>query len=259
MEEVKMTKEDVVKQFTSLKGIGKAKAELLYNNGLDSLDKLKKASIEELTKIKGINEKFAKDIKDQLKAEAKPKETAKPEKKVKAKTEAKPKKEKTTKEESKTKEKTKAEKKEKEEEVEIVEEEEKEYKAKKKPELNKEQKENLLLRRNINNRRPAFLRQEWFRYKRIPKNWHKPDGVQSKMRRNFNKRPTVVSIGFRGPKAVRGLHPSGFEDIIVHNVKDLEQLNPKTQAARIGGSVGTKKRIEIGKKAEELDLRILNM
>jgi large subunit ribosomal protein L32e len=55
------------------------------------------------------------------------------------------------------------------------------------------------------------------------------------------------------------LHPSGFEEIIVHNVKDLEQLNPKTQAARIGGSVGTKKRIEIGKKAEELDLRILNM
>lgn len=243
-----MTKEDVVKQFTSLKGIGKAKAELLYNNGLDSLDKLKKASIEELTKIKGINEKFAKDIKDQLKAEVEPKETTKPEKKVKAKTEAKPKKKKTT----------KAEKKEKEEEVEIVE-EEKEYIAKKKPELNKEQKENLLLRRNINNRRPAFLRQEWFRYKRIPKNWHKPDGVQSKMRRNFNKRPTVVSIGFRGPKAVRGLHPSGFEEIIVHNVKDLEQLNPKTQAARIGGSVGTKKRIEIGKKAEELDLRILNM
>jgi large subunit ribosomal protein L32e len=255
MEEVKMTKEDVVKQFTSLKGIGKAKAELLYNNGLDSLDKLKKASIEELTKIKGINEKFAKDIKDQLKAKAEPEETTKPEKKVKAKTEVKPKKEKTTKKESETEEKTKAEK-----EVEIVEEEkEKEYTAKKKPELNKEQKENLLLRRNINNRRPAFLRQEWFRYKRIPKNWHKPDGVQSKMRRNFNKRPTVVSIGFRGPKAVRGLHPSGFEEIIVHNVKDLEQLNPKTQAARIGGSVGTKKRIEIGKKAEELDLRILNM
>jgi len=244
-----MTKEDVIKQFTSLKGIGKAKAELLYNNGLDSLDKLKKASIEELTKIKGINEKFAKDIKDQLKAEAKPKETAKPEKKVKAKTEAKPKKE-----------KTKAEKKEKEEEVEIVEEkEEKEYKAKKKPELSKEQKERLILRKNINNRRPAFLRQEWFRYKRIPKNWHKPDGISSKMRRNFNKRPTVVSIGFRGPRAVRGLHPSGFEEVIVHNVKDLEQLNPKTQAARIGGSVGTKKRIEIGKKAEELDLRILNM
>jgi ERCC4-type nuclease len=112
MEEVKMTKEeDVVKQFTSLKGIGKAKAELLYNNGLDSLDKLKKASIEELTKIKGINEKFAKDIKDQLKAEAKPKETAKSEKKVKAKTEAKPKKKKTTKDESKTEETTKSEKK----------------------------------------------------------------------------------------------------------------------------------------------------
>lgn len=250
-----MTKEDVIKQFTSLKGIGKAKAELLYNNGLDSLDKIKKASVEELTKIKGINEKFAKDIKDQLKAETKFKETAKPEKKIKPKAEVKPKKEKAVKEETKPK----AEKKEKEEEVEIVEEEKKEYKAKKKPELSKEQKEKLSLRKNIKRRRPKFLREEWFRYKRIPKTWRKPDGISSKMRLNYNYRPTVVSIGFRGPRGVRGLHPSGFEEVIVHNVKDLEKLDSKTQAARIGGSVGTKKRIEIEKKAEELDLRILNM
>lgn len=250
-----MTKEDVIKQFTSLKGIGKAKAELLYNSGFNSLDKLKKASVEDLTKIEGINEKFAKDIKDQLKTETKTKEKAKPAKKAKA--EPKPKKEKAKKEEPKTEGKPEIKKEEK-EEVEIVEEEEKEYKAKIKPELSKEQKEKLILRKNIANRRPAFLRQEWFRYKKIPYNWHKPDGITSRMRLHYKCRPPIVSIGFRGPKEVRGLHPSGFEEVIVYNVKDLESLNPKKQAARIGSSVGTKKRIEIGKKAEELDLRLLN-
>jgi len=51
-----MTKEDVVKEFSSLKGVGKAKAELLYENGFNSSDKLKKASVKDLTKIKGVNE-----------------------------------------------------------------------------------------------------------------------------------------------------------------------------------------------------------
>ena len=79
------------------------------------------------------------------------------------------------------------------------------------------------------------------------------------MRRNYKYRPSKVRVGFRGPKKARGLHSSGFEEIIVHNVVELENVNPKTQAARIGGTVGTKKRIEIEKKAEELDVRILNL
>ena len=89
-------------------------------------------------------------------------------------------------------------------------------------------------------------------------NWRKPDGITSKMRRNFKYRPKRVKVGFRGPRKTRGLHPSGFEEVLVYNVKDLEGLDPKTQAARIGGTVGTRKRMEIQKRAEELDIRILN-
>jgi large subunit ribosomal protein L32e len=253
-----MTKEDVIREFTLLKGVGRAKAELLYNGGFDSLEKLKKASVKGLTKIKGVNENFARDIKDQLKEpETKPKETAKkPEKKVEKKIAAKPKKEKALEEKPK---KPKAEKKEEEEEVETVEEEEEEYRVKKKPELNKDLKEKLLLRKKIKKRKPTFLREEWFRYKRIPRNWRRPDGITSKMRRNHKYRPSKVRVGFRGPGETRGLHSSGFEEIVVHNVRDLENIDPKVQAARIGSTVGTKKRIEIEKRAEELDVRILNM
>jgi large subunit ribosomal protein L32e len=138
-------------------------------------------------------------------------------------------------------------------------EEKKIKKIKKKPVLNEEIKQQLEKRKEIKKRTPKFLREEWFRYKRIPKNWRRPDGISSKMRKNLTYRPNKVRIGFRGPKQTRGLHSSGFQEKTIFNVKDLDTLNPKTQAARIGGSVGTKKRIEIEKKAEKLDIRILNI
>jgi len=133
------------------------------------------------------------------------------------------------------------------------------YKVKIKPKLTKEKQERIKIRKQIKKRTPEFLREEWFRYKRIPKNWRRPDGITSKMRINRKYRPSKVRIGFRGPKDVRGLHSSGFEEVMVFNVNDLDQINKETQAARIGGTVGTRKRIEIEKKAEELNVRILNM
>jgi large subunit ribosomal protein L32e len=78
------------------------------------------------------------------------------------------------------------------------------------------------------------------------------------MRRNYKYRPPLVHIGYGGPRAVRGRHPSGFEDILVHNVRDLERLNPEFQAARIGHGVGTKKRMEIERAAEKKGIRVLN-
>ena len=246
-----MTKDDSIEQFTSLKGVGKTKAELLYKSGFDSLEKLGKASVKDLTKIKGINEKLAKEIIDQTKQPTGPKETEeKPKKAVEKK--------KTSKAKTEKKEKSEETEKKEEDEVEIVEEEKKEYKPKKKSELSKEVRVKLLLRKKIKKRTPEFLREEWFRYKRIPRNWRKPDGITSKMRINLKYRPSMVRVGYRGPRETRGLHSSGFEEILVYNVNDLERINPKTQAARIGSKVGTRKRIAIEKKADELDVRILN-
>jgi large subunit ribosomal protein L32e len=76
---------------------------------------------------------------------------------------------------------------------------------------------------------------------------------------NLKYRPSKVRVGFRGPKTVRGLHASGFEEVMIHTVKELEIINPKKQAVRIGGTVGTKKRLDIAKRAGELDIRVLNM
>lgn len=130
-----------------------------------------------------------------------------------------------------------------------------------KPELDDATREALALRDEKSRKRPAFRRQEWFRYKKLGgKNagWRKPRGIHSKARRHYKYRSNVVSIGYRGPEAARGLHPSGFEDVLVHNVADIEKLNPKTQAARVGGTVGGKKREAIHTKADELGVRVLN-
>jgi len=246
-----MTKDDIINELVKIKGIGKAKAEILYKKGFTSIDKLKKATSKDLMKIESITDKNVKDINNYFKGKPKPE---KKEKKEAIKSEEKKPKEKKVKKEVKKEEKKEKEKK---EEEEVIEEEK--YKVKKKPKFSKEQKQQFRIRKQIKKRTPKFLREEWFRYKRIPKNWRRPDGITSKMRKNLKYRPSRVRVGFRGPKEIRGLHSSGFKEIIVYNVKDLKQIDPNTQAARIGSTVGTKKRIDIEKKAEELEVRILNM
>ena len=231
-----MTKEAILKEFEALKGVGKVKAKLLYDNGFDSMEKLKKAKIKDLTKLRGITEKNAKEILDQIKEKKE-----KPTKKVPEKKDQEEPKDKKT------------------DDVEIVEEKKGAYKPKIKPQLNEKEKEQLVIRRQIKKRTPHFLRDEGFRYKRIPKNWRRPTGYTSKLRINLKYRPSKVRVGFRAPKIVRGLHASGFKEIIIHTIKELETIDPKKQAVRIGGTVGTKKRLEIAKRADELDIRVLNM
>jgi large subunit ribosomal protein L32e len=244
-----MAKKDVIKKFSSLKGIGKVKAELLYNNGYDSVKKLKEATVEDLIKINGINEKDANLIKDQIGVDLTDKSIDQIEKKSS--------KQKEIDENEKTDETKMESKEEKDVELPSIDKEIK-YISRKKPILTKTKKDKLIIRKQIKKRTPKFLREEWFRYKRIPKNWRKPDGITSKMRINLKYRPNKVRVGFRGPKETRGLHSSGFEEIAVFNIKDIENIDPDKQAARIGSTVGTRKRNEIEKKADELNVRILN-
>lgn len=132
------------------------------------------------------------------------------------------------------------------------------YRVNAKPELDAETVDALANRAIINGRRPAFKRQEWFRYAKLGDSWRKPKGRHSKMREGFKRRPPLADPGYRGPVAVRGFHPSGFEEVLVHNIDGLEGIDPKVQAVRIGGTVGTKKRIAIEDRAEELGIRVLN-
>ncbi len=124
--------------------------------------------------------------------------------------------------------------------------------------LDQEERRLLKIKNEESRKRVEFHRQEWFRYKKLGDAWRKPRGKHSKQREHLKIRPPVVDAGYRSPAAVRGMHPSGYYEVLVHNVSDLEKIDPKRQAARIASSVGKKKRENISKKAEELNIKLLN-
>jgi large subunit ribosomal protein L32e len=110
----------------------------------------------------------------------------------------------------------------------------------------------------LKGKRPKFRRQESWRYKRVSEVWRKPDGIDSKARRGAKGWIKLAEIGYRGPRKVRGLHPSGYEEVRVRNVDDLAKINPETQAIRIAHTVGMKKRAEIYLRAGERHIYVLN-
>ncbi|MBS72736.1 MAG: 50S ribosomal protein L32e [Euryarchaeota archaeon] len=134
-----------------------------------------------------------------------------------------------------------------------------EHVARQKPVLSDEIKEALALRAAQKKATPSFRRTEWFRYKRLSRSgWRKPHGMDNKQRRNFKYRGSLVRIGHGKVNAASGLHPSGFQEVMVHNTADLDQIDAETQAARVGSTVGGRKRELIHSRADELGIRVLN-
>jgi large subunit ribosomal protein L32e len=135
---------------------------------------------------------------------------------------------------------------------------EKKHVARAKANITADQKKSLQLRSQISDRRPWFRRTQWYEYKRLGTAWRKPMGMDSAMRRHFGYEQSVVKIGFGGPKSVRGLHPSGFREVYVDQIEQLKAIDVKTQAARISGTLGTRKLKLIYAEADKLGVRILN-
>ena len=120
-------------------------------------------------------------------------------------------------------------------------------------------KEKLQAREAVSSTRPKFIRPESWRYKRLETTWRKPKGIDNHQRKQKSRgRPGLVKIGYGTPNIAYGLHPSGYTDNLVHNVNDLENLNPKEDGIRFGHSVGAKKRREIMKIAIEKKFKVFN-
>jgi len=113
-------------------------------------------------------------------------------------------------------------------------------------------------RRAMAERRPSFVRPESWRFDRLRPMWRRPKGLDNKVRKNKKGWPRRVKVGYRGPIASRYLHPSGRYEVIVHNQLELESLVPGRDVARIGSTVGAKKRAIILRRANELGLRVVN-
>jgi large subunit ribosomal protein L32e len=103
-----------------------------------------------------------------------------------------------------------------------------------------------------------FKRDGFGKKSQISDSWRKPRGQHNKQREQKKAKGNLPKPGFGSPVGVRGMHPSGFYDVLVFTEKDLDGLNPKTQAVRISAQVGHRKRAGIQEKALSAGLKVLN-
>ena len=104
----------------------------------------------------------------------------------------------------------------------------------------------------------VFKRDGFGKKRQLADSWRKPRGQHNKQREQKKAKGALPKPGFGSPVAVRGMHPSGFFETLVFNIKDLEGIDPKTHAVRISGTVGTRKRLAIQEKSIEAGLKVLN-
>lgn len=117
----------------------------------------------------------------------------------------------------------------------------------------------LKLRHMAKRKKPKFVRPESWRYVRLKENWRNPQGLDNKVRMRVKGWPPKVSVGYRGPRIARGLHPSGFSEILVYNPEQLKNVDPTTQVVRIAHTVGKRKKFRILSEARKKKMRVLNL
>ena len=224
---------DEPQELEDISGVGPSKADALREAGYESIEDVKAASQGELSEVEGIGNALA----ARIKAGVGDLEVA---------------------------EDTEAEVEDETPEEEHVDEEAEDVEtelvarghADKKPQLDAETEGALTQKKREG--KPAFKRQDYHMKKRTPESWRRPRGGLSKQRRGFKSRGPKVSPGYKSPKAARGLHPSGFEEVRVHNADDLDDIDGDTQAVRIASKVGGRKRERIEEICEDEEIRVLN-
>jgi large subunit ribosomal protein L32e len=108
-----------------------------------------------------------------------------------------------------------------------------------------------------------FLRQDITRHSKLGKGrkklqkWRRPKGRHSKMRRKRFSYPKSPSIGYKTPKSKAGKIMNLIPKL-VHNIKELENANSKTDIVIIA-KIGARKKLDIIKKADEMKIKIFNI
>lgn len=218
-----MMKEDIINEFTSLNGVGESKAEALYEAGYESIEELADASVEELSEVKGITDVLAESINEQVSQAVEGAEEIPP-----------------TAEESVL------------DEEDIIEVPTAEL------EMDPESLRLLKVRKKQKLKKPHFVQTDYHKKKRLKDTWRKPKGLHNKKRRYILGKGEMAKPGYGSPTAVKGLHPSGFIEVLLNRVQEVDNIDPNTQAIRIARTVGQRKRLEIVKKARSLGLKIVN-
>lgn len=109
----------------------------------------------------------------------------------------------------------------------------------------------------VKRKKPSFRRQRGPWSKRLKESWRRPRGQNSKQRKKWKAKGKHPCVGYRQPRALRGLHPSGLPELLVRNPSELDGVTDV--AIRIARVVGGRKRQEIVARAKELGLKVVNL
>ena len=110
-----------------------------------------------------------------------------------------------------------------------------------------------------NKKKPTFVVKESKFTSGVKKRWRYPRGKHSAVRQGHRGRPAMPSPGYGIDKRVKGLHVSGLETVVVKNKSELLALDEKKQGAMISKTLGSKKRVELLKLAQEKKIAVLNV
>ncbi|MRS05656.1 50S ribosomal protein L32e [bacterium] len=114
------------------------------------------------------------------------------------------------------------------------------------------------VRKVLKGKKPQFKRACSHKFKKLDTNWRRPRGGQSKQRTKYVSKGALAQVGYGSPAAVKGLHPSGFSDVLISSIAELELVDPSFEAIRIAGKIGAKKKALIIAKAAEAGIKVLN-
>lgn len=109
-----------------------------------------------------------------------------------------------------------------------------------------------------NTTKPAFVRQESWRYKRVKPAWRRARGVTSKIRKEEAGWPAKVKVGYGTAARTRGLHPRGLQERRVYKLSELDALDPKIHIVKIAARVGERKRLLILEELRQRNFHVAN-
>ncbi len=107
-----------------------------------------------------------------------------------------------------------------------------------------------------------FVRVDTNRYSRLGKGrkklqkWRKPTGKHNKTRLKRFSYPVQPEIGFGSPRSSAG-KINGLVPVVVNNISELQNLG-KNNIAIVSRTLGAKKKVELLKKASDLNIKIAN-
>lgn len=120
-------------------------------------------------------------------------------------------------------------------------------------------KELLELRKGMKKKKPDFIMQDAHKKPKLAKKWRNPKGIDSKIRQGLNGYRKKPSQGYRSPKSIRNMDPSGLMPVIINNSRELESIDKEKEGVIVGAKVSIKKKIEILQEAVEKGLSVINI